>query len=87
MIIRAENRAIRAAANAEASGMKDALQSQTVYLCDMSDTSLFLIRYEKLDFASADPASAGVGRVCARCVPDSVVRDGIGRSLAGTGLR
>jgi|HubBroStandDraft_6_1064221.scaffolds.fasta_scaffold589259_3 hypothetical protein len=46
--------------------MKDALQSQTVYLCDMSDASLFLIRYEKLDFASADPAGAGVGRVCAR---------------------
>jgi hypothetical protein len=60
MIIRGENRASRAAANAETSGMKDALQSQTVYLCNMSDASLFLIRYEKLDFASADPASAGV---------------------------
>jgi hypothetical protein len=50
MIIRGENKASRAAANAGASGKKDALQSQTVYLCDMSDASLFLIRYEKLRF-------------------------------------
>ena len=71
-------------ANAEVSGMKDALQSQTVYLCDMSDASLFLVRYEKLDFASAAPASASVGRVCARCVPiarSGTVSDGRSRVL------